>query len=62
MLNWLYKWYDPDGRWDAEEISSAFLSLVEGGLLRRASGGPPLGRRIARLQRELGALAQALDT
>ena len=61
MVNWLYKWYDPDGRWDAEEISAAFLSLVEGGLLRRASGGLPLGRQIARLRRELGALAQALD-
>ena len=61
MLNWLYKWYDPNGRWGAEEISAAFLSLVEGGLLRRTRGGPVLGRRIARLRRELGELAHALD-
>ena len=61
MLNWLYKWYDPGGRWGAEEVSAAFLALVEGGLLRRARGGPVLGRRIARLRRDLGELSRALD-
>ncbi|PYO57330.1 MAG: hypothetical protein DMD83_09805 [Candidatus Rokuibacteriota bacterium] len=61
MLNWLYKWYNPRGRWGAEEISTGFLSLVEGGLLRRRSGGPALGRRLARLQRELQELSRALD-
>jgi AcrR family transcriptional regulator len=60
MLNWLYKWYNPRGCWGAEEISTAFLSLIEGGLLRRRRRAP-LGRRIARLQRELRALSQALD-
>ncbi len=29
MVDWLYKWYDPRGRWGAEESSSAFLSMVE---------------------------------
>ena len=61
MLNWLYKWYDPRGRWGAEEISAGFLSLVEGGLLRRRGGGPTLGRRVARLQRDLRELSRALD-
>ena len=61
MLNWLYKWYDPRGRWGAEEISAGFLSLVEGGLLRRQGGGPALGRRVARLQRDLRELSRALD-
>jgi len=61
MLNWVYKWYNPRGRWGAEEISSAFLSLVEGGLLRRARGGPALGRQLSRLRRELQVLARALD-
>jgi len=60
MLNWLYKWYDPRGRWGAEEISAGFLSLVEGGLLRRG-GGPAIGRRVARLQRDLRELSRALD-
>ena len=61
MLNWVYKWYNPRGRWGAEEISAAFLSLVEGGLLRRARGGPALGRQLSRLRRELQVLARALD-
>ncbi|HYB41470.1 MAG TPA: hypothetical protein VEL75_06850, partial [Candidatus Methylomirabilis sp.] len=61
MLNWLYKWYNPAGRWGAEEVSAAFLSLVEGGLLRRAPGGALQSRRIARLRRELGELSRALD-
>ena len=61
MLNWLYKWYNPRGRWGAEEISSAFLAMVEGGLLRRAPRGAPVTRRIARLQRELRDLSRALD-
>lgn len=61
MLNWLYKWYDPRGRWGAEEISAAFLSLVEDGLLRRRRGGPALSRRMARLGRELRELSRALD-
>ena len=61
MLNWVYKWYNPRGRWGAEEISAAFLSLVEGGLLRRARGGPALGRQMSRLRRDLQTLARALD-
>ena len=61
MLNWLYKWYNPRGRWGAEEISSAFLAVIEGGLLRRAARGPAVSRRIVRLQRELKDLARILD-
>ena len=61
MLNWVYKWYNPRGRWGAEEISAAFLSLVEGGLLRRARGGPALGRQMSRLRRDLQTLERALD-
>jgi AcrR family transcriptional regulator len=61
MLNWIYKWYNPRGRWGAEEISAAFLSLVEGGLVRRRPGGPALTRRMARLQRDLRELSRALD-
>ena len=60
MLNWLYKWYNPAGRWGAEEIASAFLALLEGGLMRRAPRTPALARRLRRLQAELGAVAGAL--
>jgi len=61
MLNWLYKWYNPAGRWGAEDISGAFLSLVEDGLVRRTRPGPPLARRLRRLRRELAELERALD-
>lgn len=61
MLNWVYKWYNPRGRWGAEEISAAFLALVEGGLVHRRRRGPTVTRRIARLRRDLHDLARALD-
>jgi TetR/AcrR family transcriptional regulator, cholesterol catabolism regulator len=61
MLNWVHKWYDPTGRWDAEDVSAAFLTLVEGGLLRRERRGPRLARRLARLRRELADAQRALD-
>jgi AcrR family transcriptional regulator len=61
MVNWLYKWYNPEGRWGAEEISSAFLTLLEDGLLRAQRPPAPGRRRIERLRRELRDLARALD-
>jgi len=61
MLNWIYKWYDPRGRWGAEEISAAFLSLLEGGLVRQRPGRVVLARRMARLQKDLQQLSRALD-
>jgi TetR/AcrR family transcriptional regulator, cholesterol catabolism regulator len=62
MLNWLYKWYNPAGRWGAEEVSAAFLDLVEGGILRARARGPGLARRLQRLRRELGEVSRALDS
>ncbi|HSL48940.1 MAG TPA: TetR/AcrR family transcriptional regulator [Candidatus Deferrimicrobiaceae bacterium] len=61
MVNWVHKWYNPAGRWGAEEISSAFLSLIEGGLLRRKRRGRALGGRLRRLERELHEVARQLD-
>jgi len=61
MVNWLYKWYNPRGRWGAEEISSAFLPMAEDGLLCRQRREPAVSRRIARLRRDLHELAKALD-
>jgi AcrR family transcriptional regulator len=61
MLNWLYKWYNPAGRWGAEEVSTAFLSLLEDGLLRRERRSPRLSRRLSRLRREMAAVERALD-
>ena len=61
MVNWVHKWYNPAGRWGAEEISSAFLSLIEGGLLRQKCRGRALGGRLRRLERELHEVARQLD-
>jgi hypothetical protein len=61
MLNWLYKWYHPAGRWGAEEIASGFLALIEGGLVRRSVRAPALSRRLRRLRAELEAAVRALD-
>jgi AcrR family transcriptional regulator len=61
MLNWIHKWYNPRGRWGADEISAVFLALIEGGLLHRRPGSPSLARRVARLQRDLRELSRALD-
>jgi hypothetical protein len=61
MVNWVHKWYSPAGRWGAEEISAAFLSLVEGGLLRKNRRGAALSGRLRRLERELLDVARQLD-
>ena len=61
MMNWVHKWYNPAGRWGAEEISAAFLSLIEGGLLRRKPRGAALSGRLRRLERELHEVARRLD-
>jgi AcrR family transcriptional regulator len=61
MLNWLYKWYNPAGRWGAEEIATEFLALLEGGLMRPTRRPPALSRRLRRLQADLAAAARALD-
>jgi hypothetical protein len=61
MVNWVHKWYNPRGRWGAEEISAAFLSLIEGGLLRRKPRGRALSGRLRRLERELHEVARQLD-
>jgi hypothetical protein len=61
MVNWVHKWYNPRGGWEAEEISAAFLALIEGGLLRRQPRGRALSSRLRRLERELHDVARALD-
>ena len=49
------------GRWGAEEVSGAFLALVEDGLHRRAPRGQALPGKIRRLKRELQSVERALD-
>jgi hypothetical protein len=32
MLNWLYKWYDPQGRLSVQEVAEQLTSLALAGL------------------------------
>jgi hypothetical protein len=32
MLNWLYKWYDPQGRLSVQQVAEQFTSLALAGL------------------------------
>ena len=42
MLNWLYKWYDPNGRLGPREIAAQFSSMALAGL-STGRGGRPAG-------------------
>ena len=57
---WVYKRYDPRARWGAEEISAAFLAMVEAASCAAQGGPPAMTRRIARLRRDLHDLAKIL--
>jgi AcrR family transcriptional regulator len=43
MLNWLYKWYDPQGRLSVQEVAEQFTSLALAGLA--AAPAAPRGNR-----------------
>lgn len=40
MLNWLYKWYDPQGRMSVQEVAEQFTALTLGGLAAGNAGVP----------------------
>jgi AcrR family transcriptional regulator len=42
MLNWLYKWYEPDGRLSAREVAAQYSAIILGGL--RHGDGRRAGR------------------
>src|SRR3984957_12839388 len=44
MLNWLYKWYDPQGRLSVQEVAEQFTSLALAGLAA-APAAPKHSRR-----------------
>ena len=49
MLNWLYKWYDPQGRLSVQEVAAQLTSLALAGLAAdkphpTAVAEPRLGR------------------
>jgi AcrR family transcriptional regulator len=62
MTNWVYRWFDPRGAWDADDVADAFIALVERGYLARGTRRrSEAGRRLARIERELAALRPLLD-
>jgi AcrR family transcriptional regulator len=62
MSNWVYRWFDPRGAWDADEVADAFVALLEHGYLRRPRAGRrDVARRLARIEREVQALRPLLD-
>jgi TetR/AcrR family transcriptional regulator, cholesterol catabolism regulator len=49
MLNWLYKWYDPNGRLGPREIATQFSALALSGLAAGHETAPaPAARRVLR--------------
>ncbi len=55
MINWMYKWYSPEGRIPNAEIANSFTALVLEGLLDRSSAGSlPEGGAPARASRVSG--------
>jgi AcrR family transcriptional regulator len=41
MLNWLYKWYDPQGRLSVQEVAEQFTALALAGLAAGATAALP---------------------
>src|SRR6516225_276742 len=41
MLNWLYKWYDPQGRLSVREVAEQFITLALAGLAVDGRGAVP---------------------
>lgn len=62
MSNWAYRWFDPRGAWDADDVADAFVALVERGYLKTAAPARhDAARRLARIEREVQALRPLLD-
>ena len=52
MLNWLYKWYDPEGRLSVQQVAEQFTALALSGL---AAGEPRSVRRRSAAKTAAGA-------
>jgi AcrR family transcriptional regulator len=55
MSNWVYRWYDPRGTWDADTIADGLITLAERGYagIQRAD---QTTERLTRLSRDVNAL------
>jgi AcrR family transcriptional regulator len=55
MLNWLYKWYDPQGRLSIHQVAEQFTALALAGLRSDRARSPGAGRRASPGRRSLKA-------
>jgi AcrR family transcriptional regulator len=61
MSNWTHRWYDPQGRWEADDIADAFIALLERGYrVTRATAYHAAAERLGGLELELRRLRAAL--
>jgi AcrR family transcriptional regulator len=61
MSNWVHRWYDPRGAWNADAIAEAFIALLEHGYLATVEGRRrQVARRLRTVQAELRALRVVL--
>jgi hypothetical protein len=61
MVNWLYKWYDPKGPLEPDDVARSYVDLLERGLLvPRSLRARELRRGLLRLQREISAVTAHL--
>lgn len=58
MSNWVYRWYNPAGAWDADAIAEAFIALLEPGYLARPAAGADLVTRVTRLEHTMATLSR----
>jgi hypothetical protein len=62
MSNWVYRWYNPAGTWDADAIADGFIALLEPGYLARPTPRSDLATRVNRLEHALTALSRPRPT
>ncbi len=58
MSNWVYRWYNPAGAWDADAIAEAFIALVEPGYLAGRPRPSDLAARVSRLEQSVSTLTR----
>ena len=62
MSNWVHRWYDPRGAWDADAIAEAFIALLERGYrVTPETSRRDVARRLGALQAELRGLRALVD-
>jgi len=62
MSNWAHRWYDSRGRWDADFIADAFITLIERGYRGSSDASRrEVVRRLEAMGRELRALRITAD-